>query len=66
MQLNAESCTLHGIRYTVYGIRYRVYGVRYRDLFQYKIPPDLPLQREENNFPLWKRGIEGDFGSFSY
>ncbi|TSA12711.1 MAG: hypothetical protein D4R73_01920, partial [Deltaproteobacteria bacterium] len=27
--------------------------------------PTSLFQREEKHFPLWKRGIEGDFGSYS-
>ena len=30
--------------------------------FPCKIPPDLPLPKGgDNHFPLWKRGIKGDF-----
>ncbi|MEW6326813.1 MAG: hypothetical protein AB1487_04375, partial [Thermodesulfobacteriota bacterium] len=27
--------------------------------------PTSLFQREEKHFPLWKRGIEGDFGPYS-
>jgi hypothetical protein len=33
-----------------------------RPLGLYKIPPNLPLPKGGNRrFPLWKRGIKGDF-----
>ena len=35
-------------------------------VYPFKFPPTLPLIRGgDQNFPLWKRGIKGDFWGFS-
>jgi hypothetical protein len=34
-------------------------------VYPFKIPPTLPLIKGgDQNFPLWKRGIKGDFWGF--